>query len=310
MRPLAEEMRRVDDVLRRYDAEPGGTGASETDIVDLGAALSPFGIPADVVAFLRWPPATVLPLFSGRPGRSVATILEWRAFEVDTLHRSPAWLILSDVGNGPYYFATLDIPGCDPLPDIWEGDTHDVGLVRVYLDLAGVVGTFGDLLEAAGSAAPVSEEFWSAERWPGQVERLQRNPGTWSSTDAPVGSAADSFLAPDWPEPWVRSVGITSAELAPRGATTTIVELKAMSGWSRARGTVRGRVTRLAATGETFWMVVTDDTGEIAVRGQTHTTRYSPRVSTELEADLQWDGAEFIATALRPLDPEPGGGAA
>ena len=208
------------------------------------------------------------------------------------------------------------------------------GRARCWLELDDPDGTGGgavwtlvefapEMHEAAPSLAALLDA--TAAAWERGIVRLsEAHPFPWAAWDEeawdglkgellPVGRAAGSRPA-GWLPRWLAAEGLTAAEVAPRGPSTTVAELLAAGVAWRDTETVRGRVTSLVAamagattiddaTGELvvyvpraadpFWLLRIGDEFELDV------DRFAAGISVEPPFDA--NGFDAIARAVRDV---------
>jgi hypothetical protein len=127
-------------------------------------------------------------------------------------------------------------------------------------------------------------EFDPDRRWPdAQIVRLiaaQPLPGFGDAREIP----ADPRF---WPEHWLAAEGLTPETRTPRGATSSVAELltRASAG-TTANGTIRGRVTSLASSGEGCRIAVDDGSGTLDLWCPTAVCIYGPVIRREFEFDV------------------------
>jgi hypothetical protein len=279
--------------LSRFDAavaeiapevlEAMGLGLSDNEIDELRRAVSPLHLSADIEAQYRWHDGISFPVFGGKRFLPAAEIVRDRAFHVDVLERPPAWLQFTD---GPkFYFATLDLPGYDPNPAIWSGDTHDIMLRRMHDSLESMIGSFNDMAFDASETVQRRKELLLGGLRDGGNYRLQRSPGSFTYPDPPDGTYIVLFDE-GTPELWLRSLGTTSRDLQPRGATITIAELRLAARKGEVFGTVQGRTINVGGPITAIGFTIDDGTGTIRLVANNKVTHLGPISQTRVEADV------------------------
>lgn len=88
------------------------------------------------------------------------------------------------------------------------------------------------------------------------------------------------------PEPWLRSLGTSSGDLLPLGATTTIAELRLAAPRGEASGTIRGRTTHVAGPITGIGFTIDDGTGTVRLVAHDQVTHLGPISGTLVEADV------------------------
>jgi hypothetical protein len=279
--------------LSRFDAaiavvvpeavEAMGLGLSESGIEELRRAVAPLRLGEDIEALYRWHNGISGPVFGGKRFLPAAEIVLDREVQVDVLERPPAWLQFTD---GPdFYFATLDLPGHVPDPVIWSGDTHDIMLCRMHDSLESMIGSFNDMAFDTSETLQRRKELLLGSLRNGGNYRLQRSPGSFTYPGPPEGTFIMLFDE-GTPESWLRSLGITSGDLLPRGATMTIAELRLAARQGEVSGTVQGRTTNVGGPVTAVGFTIDDGTGTIRLVANNKVTHLGPVSQTMVEADV------------------------
>ena len=166
-----QELVRFDAVVAQVvpEAVPSmGSGLNDEGIRALRTMVAPLDLGEEIEQLYRWHDGSALSVFGGKRLLSAAEIIQDREFQLHALERPPAWLQFTD---GPeYYFATLDVPGCETDPTVWSGNTHDVWLCRMHDSLESMIGSLSD----AGLDPSVSLS--------------ERSPGSFTFPDPPPGT--------------------------------------------------------------------------------------------------------------------------
>jgi hypothetical protein len=281
-----QELTRFDTVIAEVvpeAVESMGSGLDDGGIEELRRAVSPLRLGVDIEAMYRWHNGSSLSVFGGKRFLPAAEIVRNREFQLDVLERPPAWLQFTD---GPdFYFASLDVPGCDPDPTIWSGDTHDIMLCRMHDSLESMIGSFNDMaLDSSESLQRRKELLLGSLRYGGNY-RLERSPGSFTYPNPPQGTFITLFDE-GTPESWLRSLGTSSGDLLPSGATMTIAELRLAAKKGEAFGTVQGRTTNVGGPVRAIGFTIDDGTGTIRLVADNKVTHLGPVSQTMVEADV------------------------
>lgn len=281
-----QELARFDEAVAEVVPEAAksmGPGLDDNGIEELQRAVAPLRLGEDIEEMYRWHNGSALSVFGGKRLLSAAEIIQDREFQLHVLERPPAWLQFTD---GPdFYFATLDVPGCDTNPTVWSGDTHDVWLCRMHVSLESMIGSFNDMaLDSSESLQRRKELLLGSLRYGGNY-RLERSPGSFTYPNPPQGTYLTLFDE-GTPESWLHSLGTTSGNLLPRGATMTIAELRLAAPGGEASGTVRGRTTNVGGPISAIGFTIDDGTGTIRLVANNKVTHLGPVSQTMVEADV------------------------
>ena len=264
-------------------AEAMGSGLDDSGIEELRRVVAPLRLGEDIEALYRWHNGITVPIFGGKRFLPAAEIVRDREFQVDVLEHPPAWLQFTD---GPdFYFATLDLPGHEPNAVIWSGHTHDVMLCRMHDSLESMIGSFNDMaFDLLETLQRRKELLLGGLRYGGNY-RLQRSPGSFTYPNPPDGTYIELFDE-GTPESWLRSLGTTSGDLLPRGATITIAELRLAARNGEAFGTVQGRTTNVGGPITAIGFTIDDGTGTIRLVANNKLTHLGPTSQTMVEAEV------------------------
>lgn len=283
---LQQELSRFDAAIAEVvpgAVEAMGLGLDGSGIEELRRAVVPLRLGEDIEALYRWHDGISVPIFGGKRFLPAAEIVRDRDFQVAVLERPPAWLQFTD---GPdFYFATLDLPGRDPNAAIWSGDTHDIMLCRMHDSLESMIGSFNDMaFDVLETLQRRKELLLGGLRYGGNY-RLQRSPGSFTYPNPPEGTYLTLF-GEGTPESWLRSLGTTSGDLLPHGATITIAELRLAAKKGEAFGTVQGRTTNVGGPITAIGFTIDDGTGTIRLVANNKLTHLGPISQTIVEADV------------------------
>ena len=260
-----------------------GSSLSDEGVRALQAMIAPMDLGEDIEQLYRWHDGSALSVFGGKRLLSAAEIIRDREFQLRALKRPPAWLQFTD-GPG-YYFATLDVPGCETDPTVWGGDTHDAWLCRMHDSLESMIGSLSDAgLDCSVSLSQRREQLLGSLRDGGKY-RLERSPGSFTFPDPPSGISLTLFDE-GTPEPWLRSLGTSSDDLLPLGATATIAELRSAASRGEASGTIQGRTTHVAGPITGIGFTIDDGTGTVRLVADYQVTHLGPISGTFVEADV------------------------
>ena len=281
-----QELVRFDAVVAQVvpEAVPSmGSGLNDEGISALRTMVAPLDLGEEIEQLYRWHDGSALSVFGGKRLLSAAEIIRDREFQLHALQRPPAWLQFTD---GPtYFFATLDVPGCETDPTVWSGDTHDVWLCRMHDSLESMIGSLSDAgVDPSVSLSQRREQLLGSLRYGGNY-RLERSPGSFTFPDPPRGTYLTLFDE-GTPEPWLRSLGTSSGDLLPLGATTTIAELRSAAPRGEASGTIQGRTTRVAGPITGIGFTIDDGTGTVRLVAHDQVTHLGPISGTFVEADV------------------------
>jgi hypothetical protein len=206
-------------------------------------------------------------------------------------------------------FVTLGVPGTDQDDQsVWYGHTHDTDVNRICNSIAAMVlscvdaARAGELTVVDGRLATHAGEGLDGLEF--SRFRLHRNPGTHVWPDPPEGTQLARLPEPNWPRPWLVSLGVDAESSSPRGATHTIAQLVGMAATSPpASGTIRGQVVRLVAVGDVWTATVEDSTGALAVSCEPAVTVFTPAMSQHVEIDVVVTAAAPPTYDLSDQDP-------
>ena len=283
---LQQEFARFDTAIAEVvpEAVTGmGAGLDASEIEELRRAVVPMRLGEDIESLYRWHDGSDLPVFGGKRLLPAAEIIRAREFQIHTLELPPAWLQFTD--GGEFFFATLDVTGCDPESAIWAGDTHDVILCWMHDSLESMIGSFNDMaFDVSESLGRRKELLFGALRH-GGTYRLGQSPGSFAYPDPPAGTYLALFDE-GTPESWIRSLGTTSEELLPRGATMTIAELCSAAMKGEVFATVQGRTTNVGGPIVAIGFTLDDGTGTIRLVANNTLTHLGPISETMVEADV------------------------
>ncbi|GAA3878079.1 hypothetical protein GCM10022381_20630 [Leifsonia kafniensis] len=284
---LSEELARFDDVLADVfpeGFESMGEGLGDAGIERLRRAVAPFTLGAEVEQLYRWHDGSVLPVFGGKRFLCTTEIILNRAFHLSLSGRTPAWLQFTD---GPeYYFATLDVAGCDPVASVWCANTHDIGISRMHDSLEAMIGTFIDMGETPTLSAEQRTALLLGGLRYDDEYRLIRSPGAYDRPNPPPGTFIMLFDE-GTPEPWIRSLGSSTDELLPRGATTTVAELiRHAELHGEASGTIQGLTTHVGGPLHAIGFSIDDGTGALSFVADDKRLILGPVSQTRIEADV------------------------
>lgn len=281
-----QELNRFDAAIAEVAPEAVksmGPGLGDSGIEELRRAVAPLRLGADIEEIYRWHNGSTLSVFGGKRFLPADEIVQNREFQLQVLERPPAWLQFTD---GPdFYFATLDVPGRDTDPTIWSGDTHDVMLCRMHDSLESMIGSFSDMALDLSVPLPRRRELLLGRVRNDTNYRLGRSPGSFTYPNPPQGTYITLFDE-GTPESWIRSLGTTSDDLLPRGATITIAELRLASRRGEAFGTVQGMTTNVGGPVAAIGFTIDDGTGTIRLVANKKITQLGPVSKTIVEADV------------------------
>lgn len=283
---LQHELDRFEAVLTELLPEAAtslGPGLDDNGIEKLRRAVAPLGLGHDVEQMYRWHNGSTMPVFGGKRLLPASDVIRDRAFQVDTLGRPPAWLQFTD---GPdFHFTTLDVAGCESDRTVWSGDTHDVWLARMHDSIESMIASFNDMaLDASEPPQRRREMLLGSLRWGGDY-RLKRSPGSFAYPNPPTGTYIVLFDE-GTPEPWLRSLGTSSRDLIPTGATITIADLRTAAQSGEASGTIRGRTTNVAGPLSAIGFSIDDGTDTVRLVADNKVTHIGPVAQTMVEADV------------------------
>jgi hypothetical protein len=217
------------------------------------------------------------------------------------MQHPPAWLSLFDPGEGCFGVASLDVPDSGTVPGVWFGMTHDAGLSRLFVSIESLVATCGDAIEGGllsvfyeDHPLPISLQISEADVLDGPAFtplRTAREAVTFVFPDPPAGTSFLSLAQPDWPKPWLDSLGIDAIPPALHGATHSIAELLAASERGAVSGVIHARIVRFGASAD-WWMATVDDgTGQLALSG-TVSGIFGPSMEQYAEFDVEVDASD------------------
>ena len=289
-----------------------GPGLDDAGIQRLRDAVAPYLVPPQVEALYRWRNGGDHGVFGGWRMRPLDELLHWYRFTCDELESPPTWLPVFE--DQIVNVVTLDVPGLAPSdPSVWYGHTHDMWLSRLFDSVGALLDVVADAAEAGalveqGQQLGLSSggQVHSLDGEPWTSWRLDRCPDAFRWPDPPAGTHLVSLPDPDWPQEWLRPVGVTPGTLALRGATHSVAELVAAAASGRqVRGTIRGRVVSGVGTPGWWSPLVSDGSGQITVHCETRHLPVMVVVGSEGEFDvlLEPGGTAAGAPAARRVEP-------
>jgi len=314
-------------LLARFDP-----GLDDAGIERMRAALAPLKLPPEVETMYRWRDGGPA-VFAGWRLLPVDRVVRDRGVLAGALGEPPAWLRI--FGDQVVAFVEAGVPGTERDASLWYGHTHDVELYRIADSLEAFVASCGYALEAGalvesrkGLRFPDGDEVTGAPFTP---YRLERSPGVHafgahpssalpssahpssahpSSTGASAPSTAGAvdrrmrLPDPDWPAPWLVSLGMDAGRIAPRGRSHSIMELDGSP--EGAVATLLGTVRVLGAVGHTLNVVFADETYELRLDIDTDVTVFAPDSGGGLnEIDISLGTAPEAASGVEVLAVRP-----
>jgi hypothetical protein len=279
-------------------------GLDDDGIGGLREALLPMRLTDEIETQYRWRDGGTPHLFCGWQFLPSEFVVVQREFYLGDLDEPPAWLRIFD--DQTISFASLDVPGTEKVPGVWYGHTHDGWLSRLFVSIESMVATCSDAIEA-GLVSLVGRGQWMGIRFAdgGSLDavdltplRVAREPITFVYPDPPDGTYLPRSPVPEWPAPWLASLGLNPEAPPLRGATHTIAQLLELSSDGEASGTILASVARFGFFNKTWVATVDDGTGELFLVGQEEGL-YGPRMGQRAEFDVTVRALDSSANDLR-----------
>jgi len=304
---LAGQLQRLEELLA--ERFPDLLAAMQPGLDDAGvermrAAVAPLTLGPELEKLYRWRNGGQPGLFAG-----------WRLLPVDEvianrqgqLGEPPAWFRL--FGDRVVAFVTLGVGGESPNRSLWYGHTHDLPLDRIADSLEGFVAACADALGGGALGRQRDSLLLEGGRDASSDSftpfRLVHSPtaSTFRAVEAHDRVVRTPEL--DWPAPWLVSLGLDAARIAPRGRTHTVAQLDGSPYGTVA--TLLGTVAVHGFAGNVLQVVFSDDTAELRLDVDTAVTVFSPHsdgrlneIDISLGTDLE--AASGVAVlAVRPL---------
>ena len=226
--------------------------AAEAELDALRAGAAPLRLPDDLVRLWRR-------LQGGPPGMidrldlmPVSQAVEFRA-----ITDGPRALLTVAFESQWSRFVELDDPNGAGGSAVWEGDVGDFDLREVAPSLADLVDAVATAMEL-GIARPYEV---------GGFRILQWDDAAWDRLKAerwPERRVVSAVTA-RWPPRWLELQGLDPGDARPRGATTTIAELRELgNGWTDT-ATISGTIRGLSGSAEGSGGPLDDGTGRLSV---------------------------------------------
>ena len=307
----------IDAAIDRLQAALEASGlaplepASDEDVLgEIGAAISPHALPADLARFWQrvrieqdafpvsgWtmgslsPPAAALEAYRLNLEPGFAGLFGPPLLFPIARHAETQWSIelRSEWAAGGIVISHLD------------------DMQIEYPSFADLVDVYAELVEDGAYLTGAQPSLLADEERKRQRPRLD-DPRLRSTYGAMLRISADPS---GWPAHWLASAGIEPSSRTPLGATHTVAEIVAAAATGSVTGRIRGEIVQLAGIGGDRVVVVDDGTGRLGVWCPAGTSPWGPvqRQRVELEVTLGGDagGTERgdvagVASDLRPID--------
>jgi hypothetical protein len=232
----------------------------DDQLADLSAAIAPLQLPNDLVTVWRRLPAGAGAFLNGLDLLAPEVALGyWREdLAQGTYPRS-----LLPIGYSSRFYCWIDLqtPSEDLGGAIWEGHLE---LSEVHL----VAPSIAQLLDASSEAWGTGIIRWS--EWHGRAVAVLEEPDEWAALRArrwPDRVTIPIWTPDAWPARWRESSALDLQEIEPRGATTTIREMReTAAGHGVERSfTLVGRIGGGLALPEGYRTELEDSSGRIEV---------------------------------------------
>jgi hypothetical protein len=305
---LEQELARFDQLLATQFPEllrSTNAGLNDAAVQRFREALAPMGLTEELETLYRWHDGGDAALFGGWRLRTYDEVVRQRTMNLEISQHPPAWLSIFEPDEQTFGVVTLEVPGSGTVPGVWFGMYQYGGLDRLFVSIESLVATCADaidrgLLQVYNKTGPLPISLAMSER--GSLDhpeftplRVEREPVTWLYPDPPEGTVFSSFPEPDWPAPWLASLGLDATPPALEGATLTISQLVELSDHGDASGTIVGKVVRFGAWAKEWSATVDDGTGTLSLVGPNQAL-FGATMGDTAEFDVQIDAAERRAS--------------
>ncbi len=275
-------------------------GLDDQGIEQFRAAVLPLRFTDEIEAFYRWHDGGDASPFGGWRMRPADEVVRQRPMNLEVGQQPPAWLSIFDPDEGTFAVVTLEVPGSGTVPGVWFGMYQDGDLERLFGSIESLVATCADAIEQGllqsfdeDGPLPISLRFSELSSLDGAEFtplRVAREPITFVYPDPPKGTQVSPFPEPDWPAPWLASLGLDPAPPELAGTTLTIAQLLEQSEHGDASGTIAGKVVRFGAWAKEWSATVDDGTGQLCLIGPNQRL-YGPTDGGVAEFDVEIDSA-------------------
>jgi hypothetical protein len=271
-------------------------GLNDDEVERFREALLPMNLTHEIETLYRWRDGGSPHLFGGWQMLPKETVLGQRAFYLADLEEPPAWLHIFD--DQTISFASLDVPGTGQVPGVWYGHTHDGWLSRLFISIESMVATCSDAIEA-GLLSLVGREKSTGLRFAEDSSldgrdftplRVAREPAAFVYPHPPIGTYLTRSPVPDWPAPWLASLGLDPTPPSLHGATCTVAELLDRAAETDVTATIVGKIVRFGGWAHEWSATVDDGTGRLSLIGPNQAL-FGAAMGDTAEFDVEIDSA-------------------